>query len=362
MRKSFKYRLYPTKVQQDILSCTLDRCRELYNAALQERRDAWKQCRVSVSFKQQSSELPGVKEECPEYNEVYSQVLQDVIHRVDKTFKAFYHRAALGQSGYPRFKGFDRYDSFAYPQSGFWLTENRLILSKIGSLKVKLHRPIAGQVKTLTLKREAGKWYAIFSCDTECVPLVPSSDVIGIDMGLESFLATSDGEFVDNPRFLRKAEASLVKSQQKVSGRKKGSRRRRKAAALLHRKHLKVADVRRDFHHKLARKLVNKYGTIVAEGLHIQNMVKNHCLAKSISDAGWGYFLSILAYKAEEAGRRVILVNPRNTSQICSRCGAVVPKDLSERWHHCSCGLSLHRDVNASCNILRLGLSLQASS
>lgn len=362
MYKAFRYRLYPTKIQVEVFNYTIDLCRHLYNGAIQERRDAWKQSRISISFSQQSAQLPAIKGDCTEYKSVFSQVLQDVLHRVDKTFKAFYHRVKLGKIGYPRFKGYDRFNSFTYPQSGFEIQGNKLMVSKIGAVKIKLHRPIEGQVKTLAILREAGRWYAIFSCIVVNKPLPVSDKAIGIDVGLEYFLATSDGEFVANPRFLRRAEDSLAIAQRRLASKKKGSSRRHKAKSIIAHHHAKVANARRDFHHKTARQLINTHGFIALENLNIKGMIHNHHLAKSISDAGWGQFVSILQVKAEEAGREVILVNSRNTSQMCSNCGQIVSKDLSQRWHFCSCGLSVHRDINASRNILALGLSVQGLS
>lgn len=365
MRKAFKYRLYPSEKQTEKLGETLSLCRHLYNAALQERKEAWEKNRISISFKGQCLQLPVIKVDCPEYEGVYSQVSQDVLHRADKAFKAFFRRLKQGEekAGHPRFKGRDRYDSFIYPQLGFKLDGNRLQLSKIGSIKIKLHRPIEGCIKTLSVKREAGKWYAVFSAIVEPKPLPHSDKVVGIDMGLESFLVTSDEEFVDNPRFLRVAEDKLANAQRTMDKRKKGSKRRVKAKRIVNVYHARIRNARLDFHHKIARNLVNTYGFIALEDLNIKNMVKNHCLAKSISDAGWGQFISIVQAKAEEAGREVVLVNPRNTSQICSGCGALVKKDLSRRWHDCPvCDLSVHRDINSSRNTLALGLSVRGST
>ncbi len=189
---------------------------------------------------------------------------------------------------------------------------------------------------------------------------MPVSDkAVGIDVGLTSFAVTSDGEFIDNPRYLREAEAVLRRSQRSVSRKKKGGHNRRKAVILLAKNHLKVKRQRADFAHKLADSLVNVYGHIAIEDLRIKNMVRNHHLARSISDAGWGQFVNILSYKAEYAGREFVRVNPNGTSQICSGCGATVKKSLSTRIHNCpACGLSLNRDFNAARNIKRLGLSL----
>ena len=365
MRKAFQYRLYPSKEQAYRLTWILDRARELYNAALQERRDAWQMQRLPLTYAQQCAELPGVKEVRPEYAEVYSQVLQDVLHRLDRTFTAFYRRTKQGQAGYPRFKGRDRYDSFTFPQLGphglaVSGADGRLMLPGIGALKVKLHRALEGQPKTLTLKRQGTRWYVLFSCTVEPRPLPLCDATVGLDMGLESFATTSDGLHIPNPRHFREAADALAHAQQRLSRRKRGSHRRRKAARLVARHHERIRERRRDFHHQVARRLVNTHGVIVVEDLRIRNMMQNHHLAKSISDAGWGQFISILQAKAEEAGREVVLVNPNGTSGMCSGCGVQVPKPLSERWHLCpSCGLSIHRDFNAARNILRLGRSLQ---
>jgi putative transposase len=351
-------------VQQTVLSDALGLCRFLYNAALQERRDAWRQQRVSVSFNQQSMELVGAKCECSELDGVYSQVLQDVLHRADKTFKAFFRRCQRGETpGHPRFKGRDRYDSFTYPQLGFKLVGNTLQLSKIGQIKIKLHRPIVGKVKTVTIKRACGKWYAIFSCDIGDVPAKRLlGNPVGMDVGLESFAVLSDGTTIENPRCLRKSEDALAARQRRLSAKVKGSARRRKARLLVAKAHLKIKRQRRDFAHKTARKMVEKYDLIAFEKLNINGMVHNHCLAKSVSDAGWGSFLAILSNKAEEAGCTAVAVNPRGTSIQCSYCGFLVQKTLSIRQHICpNCGVSVSRDFNASRNIIRLGLSLQGS-
>jgi putative transposase len=364
MRKSFKYRLYPTRKQAERLQHTLDLCRELYNAALEERRVAWRDHGIRVNYFSQSAQLPELKEARPDLVEVYSQVLQDVLRRVEKTFQAFFRRCRDGERpGYPRFKGYNRYDSFTYPQypSGASLRDNRLYLSKIGGIKVKLHRAVEGTVKTVTIKREAGKWYAIFSCENvPAKPLPKTGQAVGIDVGLESFATLSDGTQIQNPRWYQRAQRRLKVSQRTVSRRKRGSQRWTKAVRALQVAHAKVRNQRLDFHHKLAHGLVSKYDLIAFEALNIKGMVRNHHLAKSLSDAGWGQFLRILAFKAEEAGKQAIAVNPRLTSQRCSRCGTIVQKGLSQRWHLCHvCGLSLHRDHNSALEILRLGRSLQ---
>jgi putative transposase len=225
----------------------------------------------------------------------------------------------------------------------------------IGRIKLHLSRPVEGTVKTVTLKRDSrGDWWVTFSCDSvPARPLPDTGRAVGVDLGLNVFLATSDGETVDNPRHLRTAEADLRRAQRRVSRRKRGGNRRRKAVRVLARKHRRVQDARRDFHFKTALDLVRRYDLIAVENLNIRGLARTR-LAKSIGDAGWGQFLHALATKAESAGREVIAVDPRGTSQECSDCGATPDKrkTLSVRTHRCVCGLVLDRDVNAARNIL----------
>ena len=360
--KTYKYRLYPTVAQVEKLETTLDLCRELYNAGVQERRDAYRLAGKSVKFAEQCEQLPEIKGEREDFTLVFSQVLQDVLHRVDRTFKGFFRRVKRGETpGYPRFKPRSRYESFTYPQSGFSLKGGKLHLSKIGDVKIKLHRPIEGQVKQLTIKREAGRWYACFSVECEPAPL-PGCDLsVGIDVGLTSFATLDDGRGIDNPRWYKRAQDGLRRAARKVARRKKGSHRRRKAVQDLQRIHAHIRNQRADFHHKEARKLVNENGLIVVEDLNVKGLASG-MLAKPVNDAGWSAFICKLANKAEEAGRQLVKVNPSGTSQNCL-CGTPVPKTLKERWHQCpnpECGLSLPRDVVSAKLILRLGLSLQA--
>jgi putative transposase len=236
-----------------------------------------------------------------------------------------------------------------------------LVLSKIGRIAVRWSRPIEGTPKTVTISREADGWYACFSCADVPVQSLPATGrETGIDLGIEAFATLSDGTRIFNPGWYRKAERALKTAQRRVSRRKKGSNRRRKAVTLLAKAHQKVRRQRCDFHHKTALAVVRENDTIYHEDLRTANMVKNHHLAKSISDAGWAAFLTILSFKAACAGRRVIVVNPAYTSQTCSGCGALVSKGLSVRWHSCpDCGTSLHRDHNAAKNIERFGQNLR---
>jgi len=291
--------------------------------------------------------------------------LQNVQVRVDLAFKAFFRRVKAGEEpGYPRFKQYGRYDSMTFPQygNGARLEGNRLILSKIGALLITLHRPIEGRIKTVTLRRSStGKWFVAFGVEREGVPVadVPEA-AVGVDVGLEKFTTLSTGETVDNPRFFRRDEHDLKRAQRRLSEQPKGTPERARRRRIEARIHERIASRRKNFAHQQSRKLVKRFGVIVFEDVSITRMIKNHCLAKSIADAAWGQLASYTRYKAEEAGRAYIEVDPRGTSQRCSRCGAVVKKDLSIRVHQCPhCGLEIDRDLNAAYNILRLGLQSQ---
>jgi putative transposase len=406
--KAFKYRIYASKHTTEKLQWVLDRCRELYNAGLQERRDAYEMAvkrhpnyydeesrkqlthEYAVGYFGQKRELVDIKLLRPEYQEIASHVLQDVILRLKRAFDGFFRRIKNGeQTGYPRFQGRNRYDSFTYPDGAGWKLEAmirpkgkkgmvsiNLHLSKIGTVKLHLHRDMAGNIKTLTIKREGEYFYAVFTCEIGKTESLPTSyEDVGIDLGVTHFAALSDEEFIDHPRHFRKAEKKLAKAQQALARKKRGSHRRAKAAKQVTKVHHKIRNQRLDFQHKESRKLVNCYQIIVLEDLKTANMTKrpkpkqdeetgkylpNGAVAKaglnkSILDAGWNTFTKMTIYKAAWAGRTVIFVNPFMTSQLCSGCGAVVKKDLSERWHSCECGTELDRDTNSAKLILQLG-------
>ena len=363
----FRYRLKPTKAQITKLNEQLELCRWVYNETLAMRRDAYEQEGRSVSYFEAKRQLPIWKKDKPELKEVHSQVLQDVVLRVNLAFKAFFRRVQSGEEdpGYPRFKGKNRYDSISYPQSGFSIDGNTIWLSKIGEIKFYLHRPIEGHVKRLTIRRSSTKkWYVSFLVEESINHVLePSEKVIGIDMGITNFAVLSDGEFVENPRFLLVDEERLKASQSKRDKLPKGSPERLKATRAVNHLHERVANRRENFAQQLSRKLANSYGLIVFEDLNITNMTQNHNLAKSILDASWNKLVQYTSYKAVDAGRKVVLVNPVNTSQMCSGCGRIVKKDLSIRVHDCPyCGLTLDRDLNAALNIARLGLQSLASA
>ena len=360
VHKAFKYKIKPTPTQEQALAFVLRRCRELYNAALQERRDAWQKCGVGVTVASQSAQLPEIKVVRPEYREIHSQVLQDVLTRLDRAFHAFFRRVKTGETpGYPRFKSVHQYNSFTYKQfgNGAILDNGCLVLSKIGRLAVRWSRPLEGTPKTVTVSCEADGWYVCFSCaDVPITRLPLTGQETGIDLGLASFATLADGSQIANPRIFRVAELNLKRAQRRVSRRKKGSKRRRKAIKLLAKAHQTVKRQRQDFHHKTALALVRQYDTIYVEALQTANLLKNHHLAKSITDAGWSVFLRILSFKAAYAGKTAVAVPPAFTSQACSGCGVLVQKGLSVRWHTCpDCGTSLHRDHNAALNIWQRG-------
>jgi putative transposase len=360
VRKTFKYKLQPTAKQEQSMAFVLQRCCELYNAALEERRAAWRQCGISLTAASQSAQLPAIKEVRPEYHDIHSQVLQDVLTRLDRAFHAFLRRVKQGdRPGYPRFHGTQRYTSFTYKQfgNGATLESGCLVLSKIGRLAIRWSRPIVGTPKTVTISREADGWYVCFSCEGVPVrPLPATGQETGIDLGLESFATLADGSQIAHPRIFRLAEMRLKRAHRRVSRRRPGSQRRKKAVQLLAKAHQTVRRTRADFHHKTALALVRDYDAIYHEDLQTANLVRNHHLAKSIADAGWSQFVNILAFKAACAGKRAVAVPPAYTSQDCSGCGERVPKSLSVRTHVCpSCGLILDRDQNAALNIQRVG-------
>lgn len=356
----FQYRLYPTKKQETKLNQTLEECRWLYNQLLAERRATYEQTGKGLTLYQQHATYPLLKLERPSLKSVHSQVLQNVAVRLDLAMKAFFRRAKVGENpGYPRFKSKGRYDSFTYPQFGFQIDEQgKLALSGIGHVKLVLHRPIRGKIKTLTIQKSStGKWYASFSVEYEPEHLPENPSHVGIDVGLTTFATLSDSTEIDNPRFFRHEEKALAKVQRQHSKLAKGTPQRRKHRKGVARVHERIRFRRDNFTHQQSRKIINRYGVICVEDLHINRMVHNHCLSKSIHDASWSAFFSQLVCKAEEAGRRYVAVNPAYTSQDCSRCHHRQSMPLSERTYHCPCCLlSIDRDLNAAKNILAVGL------
>lgn len=356
MIKTYKFRLYPTKNQTEKLDSTLDLCRILYNSCLADRNRHYKETGKGLSRIDQQRILVQDKKNITYLTGIHSQVLQDILFRVEKAYQAFFRRLKdkSGKAGFPRFKSAGRYDSITYTQSGFYIADGKLKLSKLGTLKLKQHRNINGIIKTCNIKKEIDKWYVCFSVEYAGKDKNAAIKThTGIDMGIKSFAVSSDGKVIDNPKYLGESENNLIKAQKQLSNKKKSSNNRKKAVIKVAKIHCRVKNQRKDFQHKVSRQIVDNYDAIGAEDLKIRNMVKNHNLAKSISDGGWGQFLSYLEYKAEEAGKLFVKVNPRNTSRECSTSECkYIKRDLklSEReWVCPECGVKHDRDINAAC-------------
>ncbi len=362
MQIVYRYGIYPSREQEQKMFHTLKLCRHLYNAALEQRETCYHQRGRSLSYTSQQNELPGMKKELPEYEEIQSQVLQDALRRLDDAFKRFFS----GLAGYPHYKDRDHYTSFSYPQvdnvKNTFSRPGYIYLSKIGFIKMKVHREFpAKAISRVNVKYYGGKWYANLTTETpQAEPVENATKAVGIDHGINHFAVLSDGTFIDNPRYFRKMEKKLAKEQRKLSRKKKGSKNRGKAKAKVAKVHAKIANQRRDFLHKASAQIVKNHDIIVMEDLTIKNMIRNHKLAKSIQDAGWGKFGDYIEYKSLHQGKRHVLVDPKGTSQTCL-CGAHVPKDLSTRVHECPvCGLVMDRDLVSAKLILERGLAVIA--
>ena len=337
-------------------------CRWTYNTLLGYCVDERRAGRGTPTSTSMNYLLPFMKAQTSELDQVFSQVLQNVAKRVRLGFESYWNRRKAGFKAHiPRFRRRDSYNSLTYPQFGFRLEGLTLKLAKIGAIPLILHRPLEGRVRTLTIARSpSGKWYAAFSCEVEEKPIPGRLPSVGVDFGLNSLVALSDGTLIEAPRSYRGAEAKSRRAHRNLSRKRKGSRNREKARARLARVEERIANKRRDFAYKTARSIVNRYERVYVEDLKIANMVKDRRLGKSIGDAGWGMLRNALTYMAKMSEGVTAFVDPRNTSQLCSRCGAYVKKDLSMRVHRCPvCGLTIDRDVNAARNILRKGIGLE---
>ncbi len=379
MKTSYQYKIKPTKEQALKIDSTLEMLRYQYNYLLAQRFEWYEQNRCPIDRCPLICHLPGLKEQPSYYNQkaslvqlkidrpwyksIHSQVLQAVPKKVELAFDRWLKGDISGKkSGRPRFKGKGQYKTFTYTQfKQHHFIKNKITLSKIGDIKVIVHRPIPDgfDIKTVSVTKKADGYYVTLNLDDKTVPTIKPDfnpdNIVGIDVGLIDFYVASDGSIIAAPKHLRKAEHKLKSAQRKVSRRKKGSNRRKKAIQKLGRQYKKVADTRKDFHFKVVKSLLNKYDVVAVEKLNIKGLAKSR-LAKSVNDAGWGQFLSILTVKAENAGLKVITVNPNGTSQECSNCGHKVKKPLSQRMHNCpNCNISLCRDLNASINIKARG-------
>jgi putative transposase len=365
VNRTYRYRLYPKRETEQMMLETLESCRQTYNEMLDICQSTYEMTGKGLTrFDMNKCIRHGIDFDI---SQVHSQVLQNVNDRIAKAYANFFRRVKEKQSGksidvgYPRYKKY--YKSFTYPHTGFKMENNTLYMSKIGVVQIRIGRKqnrINGKIKTLTIKRESsGKWFACFSCIDNIQEKPKVNDKkIGIDVGLEHFANLSDGTMVDNPRFLIRSERRLAKLQRRLSRTKKGSIGREEARLKVAILHERISNQRIDFLHKLSCHIVKEYGFIAIEDLNIKSMVRHPYLAKHISDASWGTFANMLRYKAESAGAELVEVNPSGTSQICSQCRNDVPKTLAQRWHRCPyCGIEMHRDLNASINILTEGTS-----
>jgi putative transposase len=387
------FRLQPTARQHVALAACVESHRELYNAALQERRDGWSHStKTRISYGDQSAQLTEMRALRPDQAVWSFSSQQATLRRLNKAFAGFFDRvktAKVGvKPGYPRFKGVGRFDSVEWPKDGDgarWLPKQRRVhLQGIGHVKVHLHREVVGRVKTIQIKRQGRRWMLVLSCDdVPTNPLPVTGRQAGIDVGIVSFATTSDGEHVDNPRWARASAGRLAAAQQRLQRARRGGKNRAAKRETVAARHRKIANQRKDFHHKQARQLVARYDLIVLEDLKIANMLRrarpvpdpdnpgmflpNGARAKtglnrSISDAGWGQFVSILRAKAEEAGRAWIEVDPKHTSDGCERCGhAARANRVTQAEFACQrCGHTAPADEHAARNILRAGLAPHA--
>ncbi len=369
MIRTYKYRLYPNNAQERALDFLLWQARRLYNSALEFRILYWEQNQERLSYYDQRDYFCALRKQQPDTLGILPYgTVDSMMRRLQRSFDAFFRRLKAGEKpGYPRFKGRHRFHSIEYrPGSGFKFipSDNRkavVRIAHVGEIRVKYHRslPDGVKIKHAIVKRNGvGKWFVCLMLELpDREPAEREYNPIGIDVGLKSLLALSDGTLIDNPRWLRNALAKLRIAERRKSRRKKGSNRRNRARLDVARLHEKVANQRRHIWHVTTHRLIKNYSIVAIEDLPLGFMTRNEHLALSAHDAGLGEFRQLLEYKAESAGTPVIAVNPYNTTQVCSGCGVIVPKGLKDRVHRCvSCGLEIDRDVNAARNILQLAL------
>jgi putative transposase len=395
VRRAYVFRLRPTARQHVGLAACVEAHREIYNAALQERRDAWAHSKIRICYGDQSAQLTAIRSVRPDQAVWSFSSQQATLRRLNKAFAGFFRRVKTAKPrvkpGYPRFKAAARFDSVEWPKDGDgarWLPDQRRVyLQGIGQVKVHVHRPVVGRVKTIQIKRQGRRWVLVLSCDEVPANVLPATGrQVGIDVGIVCFVTTSDGEHVDNPRWARAARDRLIAAQQRLQRAKRGSKNRDRKRETVAARHRKIASQRKDFHHKQARALVERYDLLVVEDLHIANMLRRakpvpdpdnpeqylgngarakSGLSRSISDAGWAGFVSVLRAKAEEAGRIWIEVDPRHTSDRCEHCGHAARQNRQNQavFRCTACGHGpTHADEHAARNILRAGLALHAQA
>lgn len=363
MRKTYKYRLYPKKSQKTLLNKQLELCRWIYNESLALKKKLWEKNKVSLSLYDLNKKLTQWKIEKPELKGVHSQVLQKVQERIDFAYKAFFRRCKSGEKpGHPRFKGKNQVNSICFKQTGFSLDETAKLLkiSKIGDIKVNYHRKVTGDIKTASIIRSpTGKYYVCFSIECEKVDLPTTGKIAGCDLGCKTLVTLSDGSKVENPKFLKQSEKRLAKHQKRKDEAKNAKnwsvfKKKKKIVAHIHEK---ILNQREDYAFQTANRLVRKYDKLFFENLSIDSMNSFAPVNKTIRDAAWGSLVQKVKFKAENAGKEVVLVNPAFTSKTCSRCKTVHEDfGLDKEFMDCSCGNKLQRDLNAAINILTLGL------
>ena len=357
MIRSYKYPLEPNRRQAALLEEWLERCRSLYNVALEERRECWRMARKRISYNDQTRELTELRQSDPRYGEMPVEVCRSPLRTLQRAFEGFFRRIKRRKTpGYPRFKGLGRLGSFGIGRPG--VEGKKVRLPKLGLVKFRKYRELGGPILEARVGLRAGKWYVSFSCDVgQAPPKAPLRNPVGIDLGLRSFATLSDGTTVENPRFFREGEALLARRQRALSRKQKGSDGRRAARLLVQKAHEHIHHQRLDFARKLSAEIFRFNDGVFYEDLNIRGLARGR-LAKSVQDASWGIFIRTLVCKAECAGTWAVKVNPRGTSVRCSGCGRPVAKDLSETVHRCpGCRLEMDRDLNAARNILALGRS-----
>ncbi len=359
MLLAYKYRIYPKAWQGRLMKSHLPTLCELYNKLRDLKIGTWKQEHVSLSRTDLRLKALEFRREDENLRGIHSQVVQSVATRLARSFKNYFE----GRARFPKQKHPRKYLSFTYPQSGFKLCNNKLYLSGIGHIRIFMHRPMEGEVKTLTVKYNAGQWYVVFACkipDQKKTPItqIPGERIKGGDMGLIKFLTLSDATTTEPPKFLRKSEEKIKRLQRVMSRAKKGSRNKRKLALRLAKQHHHVTCQRDDHQNKTLATLYKTTDILFLEKLSVINMMRNHHLAKSIQDASPGTFIRKTHFKANLLGKWFIPIDPWGTTQFCHNCLSWVPKDLSERDHICpNCGESISRDENSAKLIKKIGLS-----
>lgn len=372
MLRTFQSRLHPNATQRAMLERILaDNC-ETYNAALQERKEAYKLERKSISYYDQQAELTELRKD-ERFQWIACDIQRDPLRRVDRAMKAFFRRCKARQKpGFPRFRSRQRYDSFAFSLPV--CRERSIKIPNVGDIRARGGRSISGKPKQCTIKRDGNRWTASVVCDIGPAPeKVAVSRPVGIDVGLTTLATLSDGIEIQNPRWTKHYEGRIAAKSRELATKKRGSKNRLRAKEALRRAHQSSANARLNYIHHVSKWIVANYDLIAHEDLKIRNMSRSargtiekpgtnvaqkSGLNRSIMDAAWGLLIWCITYKAESAGRWVVPVNPSGTSQICSGCGKKVPKKLSDRVHSCDCGLVLGRDHNAGINILALGMSV----